>query len=49
MKVLGDWNWYLPKWLEWLPHVGTEGDIAPPSETPDAEHREPRQPAGAQA
>ena len=21
MKVLGDWNWYLPKWLEWLPHV----------------------------
>ena len=22
MKLLGDWNWYLPKWLEWLPHVG---------------------------
>ena len=21
MKLLGDWNWYLPKWLEWLPHV----------------------------
>ena len=21
MKVLGDWNWYLPKWLEWLPHL----------------------------
>jgi uncharacterized membrane protein YdfJ with MMPL/SSD domain len=20
MKLLGDWNWYLPKWLEWLPH-----------------------------
>jgi uncharacterized membrane protein YdfJ with MMPL/SSD domain len=19
MKVLGDWNWYLPKWLEWIP------------------------------
>ena len=19
MTVLGDWNWYLPKWLEWLP------------------------------
>ena len=18
MKVLGDWNWYLPSWLEWL-------------------------------
>ena len=24
MKLLGDWNWYLPKWLEWLPHVGPE-------------------------
>jgi len=19
MTVLGDWNWYLPAWLEWLP------------------------------
>ena len=24
MEVLGDWNWYLPKWLEWLPRVGAE-------------------------
>jgi RND superfamily putative drug exporter len=22
MKLLGDWNWYLPRWLGWLPHVG---------------------------
>jgi RND superfamily putative drug exporter len=21
MKVLGDWNWYLPSWLEWLPNL----------------------------
>ena len=21
MKLLGDWNWYLPKWLEWLPRL----------------------------
>ncbi len=21
MQLLGDWNWYLPKWLEWLPNV----------------------------
>jgi RND superfamily putative drug exporter len=21
MKLLGDWNWYLPRWLEWLPHL----------------------------
>ena len=25
MKLLGDWNWYLPKWLEWLPRVSPEG------------------------
>jgi len=24
MKLLGDWNWYLPKWLEWLPHTNFE-------------------------
>jgi uncharacterized membrane protein YdfJ with MMPL/SSD domain len=32
MRVLGDWNWYLPSWLEWIPHVASEGDIAPPIE-----------------
>ena len=21
MKLLGDWNWYLPWWLEWLPRL----------------------------
>ncbi len=21
MKLLGDANWYLPKWLEWLPQL----------------------------
>ena len=21
MKLLGDWNWYLPAWLQWLPTV----------------------------
>jgi uncharacterized membrane protein YdfJ with MMPL/SSD domain len=24
MKLLGDKNWYLPKWLEWLPQVNHE-------------------------
>jgi uncharacterized membrane protein YdfJ with MMPL/SSD domain len=24
MTLLGDWNWYLPKWLEWLPRVTHE-------------------------
>jgi RND superfamily putative drug exporter len=36
MKLLGDWNWYLPKWLEWLPHLEHGGSIqkapkAPPT------------------
>jgi RND superfamily putative drug exporter len=25
MRLLGDWNWYLPRWLEWLPRVNVEG------------------------
>jgi putative drug exporter of the RND superfamily len=25
MKLLGDWNWYLPSWLEWLPRLQVEG------------------------
>jgi RND superfamily putative drug exporter len=32
MKLLGDWNWYLPRWLEWLPRVGPQdGDGLPPA------------------
>src|SRR5262249_2246119 len=26
MKLLGDWNWYLPRWLEWLPKVEAHGE-----------------------
>ena len=30
MKLLGDRNWYLPKWLEWLPDVAVgEGEDEP--------------------
>jgi RND superfamily putative drug exporter len=29
MKLLGDRNWYLPKWLEWLPHLEHGGSIEP--------------------
>jgi RND superfamily putative drug exporter len=25
MRLLGDLNWYLPKWLEWLPKLNVEG------------------------
>jgi RND superfamily putative drug exporter len=24
MKLLGDWNWYLPRWLKWLPRANLE-------------------------
>jgi RND superfamily putative drug exporter len=29
MKLLGDWNWYLPKWLHRLPKLAHEPAIAP--------------------
>ena len=31
MKLLGDWNWYLPRWLEWLPTLdhGSSSESAP--------------------
>jgi RND superfamily putative drug exporter len=25
MELLGNWNWYLPSWLQWLPRVQVEG------------------------
>ncbi|MGH3043478.1 MAG: MMPL family transporter, partial [Gaiellaceae bacterium] len=37
MKLLGDWNWYLPRWLEWLPHLDHGSDEihkAPPVPAP---------------
>jgi RND superfamily putative drug exporter len=35
MKLLGDWNWYLPKWLEWLPQLSHGDSHEPPAaETP---------------
>jgi uncharacterized membrane protein YdfJ with MMPL/SSD domain len=33
MKLLGDWNWYLPKWLGWIPRVAP-GRIGPAAPTP---------------
>jgi uncharacterized membrane protein YdfJ with MMPL/SSD domain len=30
MKLLGDWNWYLPNWLGWLPRL--EPQTVPPRE-----------------
>ena len=39
MKLLGDWNWYLPSWLEWLPRVAVATEPEPirePSPVPAA-------------
>jgi uncharacterized membrane protein YdfJ with MMPL/SSD domain len=46
MKVLGDWNWYLPSWLEWIPHVASEGDFEPPAD--EEEPPEPEEPEAAE-
>ena len=34
MALLGRWNWYLPKWLEWLPHVSLDEGAPAPAATP---------------
>ena len=41
MRLLGDWNWYLPKWLDWLPHLTSEGgpDLPPELEPPRDEQK----------
>jgi uncharacterized membrane protein YdfJ with MMPL/SSD domain len=31
MKLLGEWNWYLPRWLSWLPRVKLEGSPGAPA------------------
>jgi uncharacterized membrane protein YdfJ with MMPL/SSD domain len=38
MKLLGEWNWYLPRWLEWLPRLTFE---------PELHGEQPKPPAGA--
>ncbi len=32
MKLLGDWNWYLPRWLRWLPTL--EHEAPAPKQAP---------------
>jgi RND superfamily putative drug exporter len=36
MKLLGDWNWYMPRWLEWLPNLSAEAGPREAEETPEA-------------
>jgi len=45
MRLLGDRNWYLPRWLAWLPDVHVEGPQSdkraadPPAATPPSAAR----------
>jgi len=46
MALLGNWNWYLPSWLNWLPELHVEGDPdtvtrAGEAPEPDATSRTP--------
>jgi len=34
MKLLGEWNWYLPRWLEWMPRLNVESK--PHEDVPEA-------------
>jgi putative drug exporter of the RND superfamily len=34
MRLLGKWNWYLPRWLGWLPQVRIEGGHPGPVPAP---------------
>jgi putative drug exporter of the RND superfamily len=45
MELLGDRNWWLPSWLEWLPRVHIEGS-EPPAPAAAPEVREPEPVAG---
>ena len=36
MRLLGDWNWYLPPFLRWLPRIQIEGEATWEGETEEA-------------
>jgi RND superfamily putative drug exporter len=38
MRLLGERNWYLPRWLAWLPNLQVEGAHQPPAPPADAPH-----------
>jgi uncharacterized membrane protein YdfJ with MMPL/SSD domain len=46
MGLLGDRNWYLPRWLEWLPRVQVEEPRPSPRTAPDREQPPTPVPAG---
>ena len=41
MKLLGERNWYLPSWLEWLPKIAERDSIEAPVDAQEARTLEP--------
>jgi putative drug exporter of the RND superfamily len=39
MALLGERSWYLPRWLEWIPHLEVEGHAAPQTQARAASSR----------
>ena len=35
MTLLGDWNWWMPRFLDWIPRVTIEGDPDEPVDVPE--------------
>ncbi len=38
MELLGDWNWYLPRWLRWIPDISVEGHAYKPAAQKERPH-----------
>jgi putative drug exporter of the RND superfamily len=57
MRLLGEWNWWMPRFLAWIPRVTIEGEAeedapdaeAPDGAAPDDGTEEGSRPAGAPA
>ncbi|MGH2579802.1 MAG: MMPL family transporter, partial [Actinomycetota bacterium] len=47
MRLLGDLNWYLPRWLQWLPQIHVEGrePTLAPIRVPESDREVVRVPA----
>ena len=46
MTLLGDWNWWMPPFLDWIPRVTIEGDPDEPVEAGAAGRGRLDDPAG---
>ena len=47
MRLLGDWNWWMPRFLAWIPRVTIEGESDEPEVQGEVAPEPTREPAGA--